>query len=208
MYLYLLISYYGLELNSSQSFHWFANMDSLHEIHRVLKPHGSLGMVWNIDDYNSPQGYEPTTEWETKLHDLTWTFDDELPRFRHEKWRQVFDEQIKKTPMSLILPSNQLFSLPLGEHDEKFEVRLSKEKLWERYNTLSHIARLEGAMREVRNAIESIPAITYQSSARINCSWPQSTLQMLRLTRTAMWRCMERRQWFGLGRYRRKVGRD
>ena len=117
-------------------------------------------MVWNIDDYNTPQSYEPKTEWETKLHDLTWTFDDDLPRFRHEQWRHVFDEQIKKTPLSLVVPSDQLFSLPLGEHDEKFEVRLSKEQVWERYNTLSHIARLEGAMREVSDVFASVQART------------------------------------------------
>ena len=145
-------------------------MDSLHEIHRVLKPHGSLGMVWNIDDYNTPQSYEPKTEWETKLHDLTWTFDDDLPRFRHEQWRHVFDEQIKKTPLSLVVPSDQLFSLPLGEHDEKFEVRLSKEQVWERYNTLSHIARLEGAMREVRMFSGLFELLLTHSSARTNCS--------------------------------------
>lgn len=124
-------------------------MESLYEIHRVLQPHSSLGMVWNIDDYNTPEKFKPETQWETKLHQLTWTFDDDLPRFRHERWRTVFDEQVKKTPMSLFTAGDQLFTLPLGEHDEKFEVRLSKDKIWERYNTLSHIARLEGKEREV-----------------------------------------------------------
>jgi hypothetical protein len=39
--------------------------------------------------------------------------------------------------------------LPLAEYEEPFEVRLPKKKLWERYNTLSHIAVLEGEEREV-----------------------------------------------------------
>jgi ubiquinone/menaquinone biosynthesis C-methylase UbiE len=142
-----------LELSSSQSFHWFANMDSLKEIHRVLASHGSLGMVWNIDDYNTAKSFNPETQWETKLHELTWTFDDELPRFRHDQWRNVFDEQIEKTPLSMLTAGDQLFTLPLGEHHEKFETRLSKDKVWERYNTLSHIAKQEAEDREVRKPL-------------------------------------------------------
>ena len=143
-------------------------MDALHEIHRVLKPHGVLGMVWNIEGvgshfalpcchilirvskYNAPRGHKATTEWEGKLHDLTWTFADDAPRYRHEEWRKVFDKQSKSGPLALLVASDQLFSLPLAESEEAFEVRLSKEKLWERYNTLSQIAMLEGEEREVR----------------------------------------------------------
>src|ERR1700723_2308101 len=32
----------------AQSFHWFATCEALQEIHRVLKPGGSLGLVWNV----------------------------------------------------------------------------------------------------------------------------------------------------------------
>lgn len=106
-------------------------------------------MVWNIDDYNAPRGQEATTLWEAKVHELTWTFEDDAPRYRHEQWREVFDEQVKSTPMALLLGNDQLFSLPLGEHHEKFEVWLTKEKVWERYNTLSHISILQGEVREV-----------------------------------------------------------
>lgn len=34
----------------AQAFHWFATEQALGEIHRVLKPGGVLGMIWNIDD--------------------------------------------------------------------------------------------------------------------------------------------------------------
>ncbi|KAF2481085.1 S-adenosyl-L-methionine-dependent methyltransferase [Neohortaea acidophila] len=134
----------------AQAFHWFATKPALQEIHRVLKRHGHLGMVWNIEDYNAPQGHKAKTTWEAKAHDLIWSFNDEDPRFRHEKWREVFDEQVKSSPLSL-LPSGddeQFFSLPLGEQQEAFETWLPKEKIWDRFNTLSHIAVLEGEERE------------------------------------------------------------
>jgi hypothetical protein len=67
----------------------------------------------------------------------------------------VFDQQSKATPLSLIVPSEHLFSLPLAEYEEPFEVRLPKERLWERYNTLSHIAVLEGEEREVSEQMTS-----------------------------------------------------
>lgn len=44
-----------LEANSvdsiiaAQAFHWFSDEQSLKEIHRVLKPNGTLGFIWNVD---------------------------------------------------------------------------------------------------------------------------------------------------------------
>ncbi len=33
-----------------QAFHWFANETALSQIHRVLKPGGRLGLIWNVRD--------------------------------------------------------------------------------------------------------------------------------------------------------------
>jgi hypothetical protein len=106
-------------------------------------------MVWNIEHYNETQSHKAATTWESKLNDLVWSFKDEQPRFRHEKWRQVFDDQIKSTPLSLIFAANPMFALPLGEEREEWSVFLSKEKVWERFSTLSQIAELEGSKLEV-----------------------------------------------------------
>lgn len=45
--------------------------------------------------------------------------------------------------------ADPLFSLPLGEESVPFAVSMSKEKVWERYSTLSQIANLEGQEKEV-----------------------------------------------------------
>ena len=148
----------------------FANMDALHEIHRVLKNAGVLTVIWNIDDctliidrYSSgwtptdqncyiidlgPLDWEPTTAWEQKLKDIFWSFYDNDPRFRDGKWQQVFDDQVKTTPFT-IQAADPLFSLPLGFHSLKTTVWLSKESIWDRFHTLSLISVLQGQQLEV-----------------------------------------------------------
>ena len=69
---------------ASQSFHWFANSTALEEIHRVLVPHGSFGMIWAIPDYSLP--------WLAKLKKFL------APLFKEksivlppdEQWKSVF----------------------------------------------------------------------------------------------------------------------
>ncbi|MEA2467953.1 MAG: hypothetical protein QOJ57_2079 [Thermoleophilaceae bacterium] len=38
----------------AQAFHWFANDTALREIHRVLRPGGVVGLVWNRRDLSAP----------------------------------------------------------------------------------------------------------------------------------------------------------
>ncbi|KAI1112498.1 S-adenosyl-L-methionine-dependent methyltransferase [Nemania sp. NC0429] len=137
---------------AAQAFHWFATPEALKEIHRVLRPGAVLGMIWNVDDYNKPRGWPATTKWEQKLNDYILGFDDGLPRFRHYKWQDVFEQQAPGNPVRVIrdtftdhLPR---FSLPLGENTIKWTRWLSEEALWARINTLSQIAVLVGEGRE------------------------------------------------------------
>ncbi len=37
-----------------QAFHWFADMNTLREVHRILKPGGHLALVWNMEDKSVP----------------------------------------------------------------------------------------------------------------------------------------------------------
>ena len=75
----------------------FANYTALERIYKSLAPGGSLGLIWNIEDClfiaielllslliitqdNAPKSWPPTTEWESKMQDITWTFEDSQVR--------------------------------------------------------------------------------------------------------------------------------
>ncbi|MEX2204076.1 MAG: class I SAM-dependent methyltransferase [Actinomycetota bacterium] len=68
----------------AQAFHWFAGERALPEIHRVLRPGGALGLIWNIRDEAS--------DWSERL---TQIFDrltaEGDPRYRDMRWREAFD---------------------------------------------------------------------------------------------------------------------
>jgi len=69
----------------AQSFHWFADIQSLNEIYEVLKPAGYLGLVWNQRDIE--------VEWVRALAELIAPFEGTTPRYHSGHWKEVFDNQ-------------------------------------------------------------------------------------------------------------------
>jgi SAM-dependent methyltransferase len=69
----------------AQSFHWFANMQTLTEIHRVLTATGHLGLIWNQRDI--------TIDWVKALADEIAPLEGDTPRYHSEQWKQVFENQ-------------------------------------------------------------------------------------------------------------------
>ncbi|KAL1963769.1 hypothetical protein VTN77DRAFT_7835 [Rasamsonia byssochlamydoides] len=138
----------------AQAFHWFANHDALKEIHRILKPRGRLGLIWHIEDYNAPASAQPTTKWESQLKDIVFDFEDNHPRFRHDVWRAVFDEE-----------DQRLFSKPLTE-SLLLTVFLPKTTLWDRFCTLSQFALLQGI--ELQNVKDRFDAALQGEDVEVN----------------------------------------
>ena len=69
----------------AQSFHWFANLETLKELDRVLKPQGFLVLVWNQRDI--------TVDWVKALADYIAPLEGDTPRYHSGAWRKVFEEQ-------------------------------------------------------------------------------------------------------------------
>lgn len=71
-------------VTAAQAFHWFANADALAEIHRVLKPHGRLGLIWNHRD--------DSAEWLREVWALIDRGEGDAPRYRKGDWKNAFNE--------------------------------------------------------------------------------------------------------------------
>lgn len=70
---------------SAQAFHWFAHINTLQEIHRILKPNGHLGLIWNYRDNSHA--------WVQEISNFIATFEGNTPRFHHFNWKEVFNHQ-------------------------------------------------------------------------------------------------------------------
>ncbi|KAJ7382246.1 hypothetical protein OS493_036280 [Desmophyllum pertusum] len=83
---------------AAQSFHWFTNRAALEEIHRVLVPNGSFGMIWKILDLSIP--------WTRDLCDFLDILDAENSLvFPHrEEWKK-----------SVQTSSHSIYSVPQRE---------------------------------------------------------------------------------------------
>jgi SAM-dependent methyltransferase len=66
----------------AQAFHWFATTAALNEIHRVLKPGGKLGLIWNVRDESVP--------WIAGLTRILNAHEGDTPRYASGAWKQVF----------------------------------------------------------------------------------------------------------------------
>jgi SAM-dependent methyltransferase len=66
----------------AQAFHWFDQERAIAEIHRVLRPGGRLGLVWNHRDLSHPI--------QQALDDLVNRYRYDTPAERDQSWREAF----------------------------------------------------------------------------------------------------------------------
>ena len=110
----------------AQAFHWFDGDRALAAIHRVLKPHGRLGLLWNVRDESVP--------WVRALTEIITPYERTAPREKTHAWRRAFSATDRFGRL------NQLrFS-----HAQ----RLDRAGLVERFASVSFIAALPGSARD------------------------------------------------------------
>ncbi|CAK7204673.1 hypothetical protein SEUCBS139899_007432 [Sporothrix eucalyptigena] len=146
----------------AQAFHWFANIDALKEIHRVLRPGAFVGVIWNIEDYNKPAAWPAKTAWEQGLNDIIYSLAlDGSPRFRDGQWQKAFEEVAQATADHPALYS------PLEDDCVYWTVQLTPEALWKRLLTLSQIANLpETGSNDDKEAADSTTQPTSRATVR------------------------------------------
>jgi len=74
----------------AQAFHWFANEAALAEIHRVLKPNGRLGLIWNVRD--------ESVDWVAAITKIITPYEGDTPRFHTGDWRRPFKGRYFSAP--------------------------------------------------------------------------------------------------------------
>lgn len=132
-----------------QAFHWFRGDEALAEIHRVLRPHGRLGLVWNLRDSADP--------FMAALSELLEPHRGTAPAVRAEARRDVFAR-------------SELFG-PLEEAEFPLEHELDHEGVVARVTSISFIAALplgarEGVVDAVRELVAGEPeplALAYRT---------------------------------------------
>ncbi|KAK2589964.1 hypothetical protein QQS21_012355 [Conoideocrella luteorostrata] len=92
-----------------------------------------------------PRNWAASTQWEDQMKQLVLALPpDDVDRFRDDKWGKVFERQSRA--------ADPYFTTPIGQDKVPFTVWRTKELLWDRINTLSQIAVLEGNDKETFRA--------------------------------------------------------
>ena len=119
----------------AQAFHWFEGGRALPAIHRLLKPNGRLGLLWNVRD--------ESVSWVRSLTEIITPYERTAPREKTHAWRRAFSgTDLFGRLNALRFPHAQ---------------RLDRDGLVERFASVSFIASLPSVVRdEVLGRIRSL----------------------------------------------------
>jgi len=107
-------------VTAAQAFHWFSGASALSEIHRVLRPAGGLGLIWNRRDTRDLL--------QAAIDAIIRPYRGRAPTHERDQWRE---------PMM----ASALFQ-PAGAHQFRHEQTVDRDGLVDRVLSISFIATL------------------------------------------------------------------
>ncbi|WP_248732669.1 class I SAM-dependent methyltransferase [Pseudomonas sp. MWU13-2517] len=126
----------------AQAFHWFSTQAALAQIHRVLKPGGRLGLVWNVRD--------ESVDWVAAMTAIITPYEGDTPRFHTGRWREAFTGEYFSAPEVTCFPYQHVGS--------------PQEVIMDRFLSVSFIAALPDAEKakvtaQLQALIDTHPAL-------------------------------------------------
>lgn len=154
----------------AQGFHWFADSTSLKEIYRVLKPNGTLGLIWNGDcaskvqevDIKNSQLYNGGSSYYSELTNKNYSsaYQMFVDYFSKQPWAKecadyiyTFDSEVPQYrkldwKQFLFSDENVYFDMPSIEQFLLYETELPKDGVYSYWATRSYITNLPNEKRQ------------------------------------------------------------
>jgi SAM-dependent methyltransferase len=136
---------------AAQAFHWFDIPRAMAEMHRVLRPGGTVGLLWNVRD--------ESVDWVHQATEILDRYDDRGPRYSRGVWRADWDRAPGFAPLE-----KQTFP---------FVQRLDRAAALDRFTSVSFIASLDDRRYgEAEAALRSLLGTHPQTVGRAEIELP------------------------------------
>jgi ubiquinone/menaquinone biosynthesis C-methylase UbiE len=112
---------------AGQAFHWFANDRALAEFHRVLRPGGGLGLIWNRRRLDDPL--------QAAISEIIDPLRGDTPRYASGAWQRALER-------------SELFSR-IAADELEFVQELDRAGLVDRVGSTSFVAALDAGRRDL-----------------------------------------------------------